>query len=102
MHVSDEQVIEEIVTSPCCSSTLSAVSNSSERENKQVAPDWASHEEREKVKDTAIGIQHDVTSRYPAISEKPNQPRHFNFPRRHFGTLKIVGRSFLLAILDVT
>ena len=28
MHVSDDQVIEEIHTSPCCSLTLSAISKS--------------------------------------------------------------------------
>ena len=67
MHMDDEQVIEEIVTSPSCSLTLSAVSNY-EHEGKQVAPDQTSHEEHEKVKDTAIGKQH-VTSNYPAISE---------------------------------
>ena len=58
-----------------------------------MAPDQASHEEHETVKDTAIGKQH-TTSKYPAISDEPNQPRHFNFPEYRFGASKIVIRSF--------
>ena len=49
-----------------CSLTLGAISNSYERKDEQVVPDWTSHEERKKVKDTAIGKQH-VTSKYPAL-----------------------------------
>ena len=60
MHVVEERVIEEIVTLPSCSLTISALSNY-EREDEQVVLDRTSHEEHEKVKDTAIGKQ-DVTS----------------------------------------
>ena len=34
--------------------------------------------------------QHAITSKYPAIAEKPKQIRHFNFPKRHFGLSKII------------
>ena len=44
MRVDDGQVTEEIVTSL---SWTSVVSNSNEHENEQMAPDQASHEERE-------------------------------------------------------
>jgi len=85
MYVDDKQGREKIVTSPSCSLTLSTVSNSNEHKDKVAwpAPENVMHEEWEKSK-----------SKYPAVSEKPNQPRHFNFPRRHFGTSKIVNRSF--------
>ena len=51
MHVDDGQVTEEIVTSP---SWTSVVSNSNEHENEQMAPDQASHEERETRQDYSI------------------------------------------------
>ena len=51
MHVDDGQVTEEIVTSP---SWTSVVSNSNEHENEQMAPDQASHEERETRRDYSI------------------------------------------------
>ena len=42
--------------------------------SKSVAPDQASHQERETAKDMAIGKQH-ATSNYPAISDNPKQPK---------------------------
>ena len=90
MHVDGEQVTEETVTS---SSWTSVVSNSNEHDNEQAAPDEASHEDHEAIKETAIQKQHN-TSKYPAICDKPNQPRHFNFPKRRFEASKIVSRSF--------
>ena len=51
MHVDDGQVTEEIVTSP---SWTSVISNSNEHENEQMAPDQASHVERETRRDYSI------------------------------------------------
>ena len=65
MYVDGRQVTEETVTWP---SWTSVISNANEHENEQMAPDQASHEERETVKDTAIGKQH-TTSKYPVISD---------------------------------
>ena len=90
MYVDGGQVTEETVTLP---SWTSVILNANEHENEQIVPDQASHKERETVKDTAIGKQH-TTSKYPAISDEPNQPRHFNFPKHRFGASKIVIRSF--------
>ena len=94
MYVDGRQVTEETVTSPSWTSVISnANEHKNEQKNEQMAPDQVSHEERETVKDTAIGKQH-TTSKYPAISDEPNQPRHFNFPKRRFGASKIVIHSF--------
>ena len=44
---------------------------------------------------------HEVrTSKYLAITENPNQPRHVNFPKRHFGLSKIISCSFQLQWFD--
>ena len=51
IHMDDGQVTEEIVTSP---SWTSVVSNSNEHENEQMAPEQASHEERETRRDYSI------------------------------------------------
>ena len=39
-------------------------------------------------------------SNMPNIGSKPNQPRHFNFPKRHFGKKNVVYRSFQAAWFD--
>ena len=90
MHVDGGQVTKETVTS---FSWTSVVSNSNEHDSEQAPPDEASHEDHETMKETAIQKQQS-TSKYPAICAKPNQPRHFNFPKRRFGVLKIVSHSF--------
>ena len=90
MHVDGEQVTEETVT---LSRWTSVVSNSNKHDNEQAAPDEASHEDHETMKETAIQKQHN-TSKYPVICDKPNLPRHFNFPKHCFGASKIVSRSF--------
>ena len=90
MHVNGGQVTEKTVTS---SSWTSVVSNSNEHDSEQAPPDEASHEDHETMKETAIQKQQN-TLKYPAICDKPNQPRHFNFPKRRFGASKIVSRSF--------
>lgn len=70
MHMDGRQVTEETVTSPNCTN---------EHDNEQVVPDEASHEDHKMIKDTAIWKQQN-TSKHPPICDKPNQPRHFNFP----------------------
>ena len=67
MYVDGGEVTEETVTSP---SWTSVILNSNEHENEQMAPDQASHEEHETVKDMAIGKQH-TTSKYPKTKEGP-------------------------------
>ena len=58
------QVTEETVTSY---SWTSVVSNSNEHDSEQAAPDEASHEDHETMKETAIQKQQN-TSKYPATA----------------------------------
>ena len=79
MHVDGGQVTEETVKSSSWTSVVSN-SNTNEHDDEQAAPDEASQENHETMKETAIRKQHS-TSKYPAICDKPNQPRFFNFPK---------------------
>ena len=74
IHVDSEQATEDTVTSNI---TL----NSSEHDNEKAVPvdkDASYKDHVEIMKETAIGtLKKHVASKYPAICDKPNQPRHF-------------------------
>ena len=80
MHVDDGQVTEETVTS---SSWTSVVSNSNEHDSEQAAPDEASHEDHEMMKETAIQKQQN-TSKYPAIFWQTQPAQTFQLSKLSF------------------